>query len=30
VLPISMTNLTADKAVILAGQAQKTTVGVTD
>ena len=29
VLPISMTNLTADKAVILAGQAEKTTVGVT-
>ena len=29
VLPISMTNVTADQAVILAGQAQKTTVGVT-
>ena len=29
ILPISMTNLTADKAVILAGQAEKTTVGVT-
>ena len=29
VLPITMTNLTADQTVILAGQAQKTTVGVT-
>jgi hypothetical protein len=29
VLPISMTNLIADQAVILAGQAEKTTVGVT-
>lgn len=29
VLPISMTDLTADQTVILAGQAQKTTVGVT-
>lgn len=29
VLSISMTNVTADQAVILAGQAQKTTVGVT-
>lgn len=29
VLPISMTNVTADQAVILAGRAQKTTVGVT-
>ena len=30
VLPISMTNLTADQAVILAGQAQKTAVDVSD
>jgi hypothetical protein len=30
VLPITMTNLTADQTVILAGQAQKITVGVTD
>jgi hypothetical protein len=30
VLPISMTNLTADQAVILAGQAQKTAVAVSD
>ena len=30
VLPISMTNLTADRAVILAGQAQKTAVAVSD
>jgi hypothetical protein len=30
VLPISMTNLTADQTVILAGQAQKTTVAVSD
>lgn len=29
VLPVVMTNLTADQTVILAGQAQKTTVGVT-
>jgi hypothetical protein len=29
VLPVTMTNLTADQTVILAGQAQKTTVGVT-
>jgi hypothetical protein len=29
VVPITMTNLTADQTVILAGQAQKTTVGVT-
>jgi hypothetical protein len=29
ILPISMTHLTADQAVILAGQAQKTTVAVT-
>lgn len=29
VLPITLTNVTADQAVILAGQAQKTTVGVT-
>jgi hypothetical protein len=29
VLPISMTNLIADQTVILAGQAEKTTVGVT-
>jgi len=29
VLPITMTNLTADQTVILAGQAQKTTVEVT-
>jgi hypothetical protein len=29
VLPITLTNLTADQTVILAGQAQKTTVGVT-
>src|SRR6185437_8535543 len=29
VLPITMTNLTADQTVILAGQAQKTTVAVT-
>jgi hypothetical protein len=29
VVPITMTNVTADQAVILAGQAQKTTVGVT-
>ena len=28
-LPITMTNVTADQTVILAGQAQKTTVGVT-
>ena len=28
-LPVVMTNLTADQTVILAGQAQKTTVGVT-
>ncbi len=30
VLPISMTNVTADQAVILAGQAQKTAVAVSD
>ena len=30
ILPISMTNLTADQAVILAGQAQKDTVAVSD
>jgi hypothetical protein len=30
VLPISMTSLTADQAVILAGQAQKTAVAVSD
>ena len=29
VLPITLTNVTADQTVILAGQAQKTTVGVT-
>jgi hypothetical protein len=29
VLPVTMTHLTADQTVILAGQAQKTTVGVT-
>lgn len=29
-VPITMTNLTADQAVILAGQAQKVTVAVTD
>jgi hypothetical protein len=30
VLPISMTDVTADQTVILASQAQKTTVGVSD